>query len=114
LGLKAERFHHIITQNPSSITPKETLYVRVPRLTENTFFVPNSFYLSTDIILSGDASNSVVNNLGRNLISKLVIKWGRENILQIDEYNLYSTFKDLWLTKEERKDRIFQGIQSEN
>jgi hypothetical protein len=42
------------------------------------------------------------------------VKWGTENIIQIDEYNLYSTFNDLWLTKEERNDRIFQGIQSEN
>jgi hypothetical protein len=39
LGLKAERFHHIITNNPSSANPKET-YIRVPRLTENTFFYP--------------------------------------------------------------------------
>jgi hypothetical protein len=53
LGLKAERFHHVITHNPSSISPKGTLYVRISRLTENTFYVPNSFYLSTDIILSG-------------------------------------------------------------
>jgi hypothetical protein len=28
LGLKAERFHHVITNNPSSANPKETLYIR--------------------------------------------------------------------------------------
>jgi hypothetical protein len=109
-GLKAERQHHVITHNPSSANPKETLYIKTcknPEINGKTFYVPNSFDLSTDIILSGDASNSVVNNLGRNLISKLVVKWGTEHILQIDEYNVYSTFADLWLTKEERNDRVF-------
>ena len=114
LGLKAERQHHVITNNPSSANPKETLYVRIPRLTENTFYIPGTVYLSADVDISGNAKNSVVNNLGRNLISKLTVKWGSESILQIDNYNLYATFKDLWLTEEERKNSVFQGIQSEN
>ncbi|WP_375674058.1 hypothetical protein, partial [Bartonella sp. CL32QHWL-2] len=81
---------------------------------ENTFFVPKSLYLSADVTISGDSKNSVVNNLGRNLISKMVVKWGTEQIFDLDEYSHYSTFKDLWLTEEERKDRVFQGIQSKN
>ena len=113
LGLKAERQHHVITHNPSSANPKETLYVRIPRLTENTFYVPGSVYLSADVDITGDAKNSVVNNLGRNLISKLVVKFGTTDILDIDNYNIYTTFKDLWLTDEERKNRVFQGIQGE-
>ena len=114
LGLKAERQHHVITHNPSSAQPKETLYVRIPKLNENTFFVPDSVYISADVVLSGNNKNSVVNNLGRNLISKMVIKWGSENIFEVDNYNLYATFKDLWLTNEERGNRVFQGIQSSN
>ena len=113
-GIKAERQHHVITYNPSSANPKETLFVRIPRLTENTFYIPGSVYLSADVDISGNAKNSVVNNLGRNLISKLVVKWGTENILQIDNYNIYASYKDLWLTEEGRKNMIFQGIQSKN
>jgi hypothetical protein len=55
----------------------------------------------------------VVNNLARNLIAKMIVKWGTETILQIDNYHLYSSFKYLWLTAEEREDKIFQGIQDE-
>jgi hypothetical protein len=62
LGIKAERQHHVITNNPSSANPKETLYIRIPRLTENKFFVPESIYLSADVNISGDDSNYVVNN----------------------------------------------------
>jgi hypothetical protein len=39
---------------------------------------------------------------------------GTENILEISNYDLYNTFKDLWLTGEERNDKVFEGIQSEN
>ena len=113
LGLKADRHHHVITFNPSSANPKETLYVRIPRLKENTFYVPCSFCLTADVKLSGNANNSVVENLGRNLVSKLRVKWGATNILEIDHYSLYSTYKDLWLTGEERDNKIFEGIQPE-
>ena len=113
LGVKAERHHCIITHNPSSANPKETLYVRIPRLQENTFFVPSTFCLTADVIISGDPKNYVVNNLGRNLISKLLVKWGATTILDINNYDLYSTFKELWLSPEERNDKIFEGIQSE-
>ena len=111
LGLKAEKLHHVITHNPSSANPKETLYVRIPRLTENTVFVPGTVYLSADVDISGNAKNTIVNNLGRNLISKLVIKWGSETIFQLDNYNFYASFNDLWLTESERSNRVFQGIQ---
>ena len=114
LGFKSDTLHHVITHNPSSANPKETLYVRLPRLTENTFIVPDSIYLSADIDITGDSKNTIVNNLGRNLISKMVVKWGAETILQMDNYNLYNTFKDLWLTKEKRDNMVFQGIQSKN
>ena len=103
LGLKAERHHNIITFNPSSANPKETLYVRIPRLKEDTFYVPGTFCLTADVTVSGDPKNYVVNNLSRNLISKLTVKWGATNILEIGNYDLYLTYKDLWLTTERKK-----------
>jgi hypothetical protein len=42
------------------------------------------------------------------------VKWGTEKILVVSRYDLYNTFKDLWLTKEERDDKVFEGVQSEN
>ena len=111
-AIKAERFHHVITHNPSNINPNETLYVRIPRLTENTFYIPNSIYLSADITLSGNENNVVVNNVGRYLIKKFVVKIGPETVFSLDDYNLFMNYKDLWLTKEQRDNMIFQGIQT--
>lgn len=113
-AIKAERCHHVITHNPSNINPNEVLYVRIPRLTQNTFYVPNSMYLSADINLSGDNKNRVVDNVGRYLIKKLVVKIGPETVLSIEDYNLFMHYKELWLTKEQRDNMIFQGIQSLN
>ena len=114
MGIKASRHHHVITNTPSNAHPGETLYVRIPKLAVNTIFVPGSIYLSADINVSGHAANHVVNNLGRSLIRKLVIKWGPEIVQSIDYYNLFFTFKDLWETKKKRANMIFQGVQSEN
>ena len=113
-AIKAERCHHIITHNPSNINPNETLYVRIPRLTQDTFYVPNSIYLSADITLSGSDKNIVVSNIGRYLIKKLSIKIGAETVFILDDYNLFMNYRELWLTKTQRDNMIFQGIQSNN
>ena len=116
LGIKAVKKHHVITFNPSTANPGETLYVRIPKLTKNTFYVPKSFYLSADVNISGTDGhdNHVVNNLGKNLISQLSVKWGSETVTCLNHYDLYMTYKDLWLPKEKRNNMIFEGIQDVN
>jgi len=114
LGIKSPRKHHVVTHNPSGANPGETLYVRIPKLNTNTFYVPNSVYLSVDIDITGKSGhkNHVVANLGRNLITDLSIKFGSEIIQNISNYDTYMTYKDLWLSKAKRDNMIFEGIQS--
>ncbi len=116
LGIKATRKHHVITFNPSSANPGETLYVRIPKLTTNTFYVPGSIYLSADVEITGDTGhdNHLVDNFGRNLISRMTVKWGAEKITELNNYDLYMTYKDLWLSKDKRKNMVFEGLQNKN
>ena len=116
LGIKAEKKHHVITHNPSSANPCETLYVYIPKLTTNTFYVPGSLYLSADVELSGEAGNDnhLVQNFGRNIISRLSVKWGSTIVHDLNNYDLYMTYKDLWLPKEKRDEMTFEGIQDIN
>ena len=116
LGIKAVKKHHVITHNPSTANPGETLYVRIPKLTKDTFYVPNSLFLSADVVISGKDShdNHVVDNLGRNIISQMTVKWGSETVFNLNHYDFYMTYKDMWLTKEKRKNMIFEGIQGDN
>ena len=69
-GLKAETTLHRTTFTPSSANPGETLYVNIPKLSGNNVIVPNSVRLAFDlVIVDGEANDTVVNNIGRNLVS---------------------------------------------
>ena len=116
LGIKANKKHHVITHNPSTANPGETLYVRIPKLTTDTFYVPGSIYLSADVKISGDTGhdNHLVQNFGRNVISRMSVKWGSQIAYDLNNYDLYMTYKDLWLPEEIRNDMTFEGIQDKN
>ena len=113
LGFKASRTYHQVTHNPSSAKPGETLYVRIPKLEKNTIIVPRTFCLTFDLELSGDAGNYIVNNI-KNIVKHLTFNIGDNEILRLNRHDLYSSYKDLFLSSDERSNKIFEGIQSEN
>ena len=103
-----------ITLNPSSINPGETLYVNIPKLAEGIVIVPNSVVLVFNLSVAGHANNILVNNVGRNLVTSFKVKFGGEILQDTQIYDLLQTYNDLFLTKEEREDRLKQGISSVN
>ena len=109
-GLKAESSLNRITLNPSSASPGETLYINIPKLSENVVIVPGSVYLLFDLTVDGHANNTLVNNVGRNLVSRLRILFGGETLQDTQRYDLFQTYHDLFLSTEDRKDRLKQGI----
>ena len=48
-GLKADRYHEVITYNPSTIKPGETLDVRIPKLDAHRVIVPGSLQLTFNL-----------------------------------------------------------------
>ena len=75
-ALKAERAVKRITFKSTEANPLETLYVSVPKLNENEVIVPGSLALRFNIDLSGGhANNFLVDNVGRALVDKLVVKY---------------------------------------
>ena len=113
-GLKAESTINRITLNPSSASPGETLYINIPKLSENLVIVPGSVSLLFDLDVDGHANNTLVNNVGSNLVSRLRVLFGGETLQDTQRYDLFQTYHDLFLTDEEREDRLKQGISSEN
>ena len=113
-GLKAESTLNRITLNPSTASPGETLYINIPKLSENLVIVPGSVSLLFDLDVEGHENNTVVNNLGRNLVTRLKVLFGGETLQDTQRYDLFQTYHDLFLTEEEREDRLKQGISSEN
>ena len=72
-ALKHLRQHIIKTNNPSTIGLGELLTVRFPDLKENQVIIPSTMKLTFNISLAGtDVNRTLVGNLGRNAIRKLL------------------------------------------
>ena len=110
-ALKGLRQHIIKTNNPSTIGPNELLAVRFPDLKENQVIIPGTTKLTFNISLAGtDVNRTLVKNLGRNIIRKLVVKLDGNEIISIDDYDVLFSYIDSWKTATERRNAVFQGI----
>ena len=114
LGLKAESSLNRITFDRSSHIPGEEIRVIIPKLADDVVIVPGSVKLIFDLIVRGHANNTVVNNIGRNLVKKLKVLFGGETLQDTNRYDLFQTYHDLFLETEDREDRLRQGISSVN
>ena len=114
-GLKEDTTSHRITFTPSTATPGETFYVNIPKLTRNNVIVPNSVRLAFDLeIVNAEANDTVVNNLGRSLVSNFKVMLGGETLQDTMRYDLFTTYHESFLSKNTRTKRLRQGISSEN
>ena len=110
-ALKGLRQHVIKTNNPSTIGPGELLTVRFPDLKENQVIIPGTTKLTFNITLAGtDVNRTLVENLGRNIIRKLVVKLEGNEIISIDDHDVFYSYYDCWETATERLNAVFQGI----
>ena len=121
-ALKGLRQHIIKANNPSTIGPGELLTVRFPYLKKNQVIIPGTTKLTFNITLAGtDVNRTLVKNLGRNIIRKLVVKLEGNEIISIDDYDVLFSYIDSWKCKTlkkrfciflhfERLNAFFQGI----
>ena len=110
-ALKGLCQHIIKTNNPSTIGPDELLTVRFPNLKENQVIIPSATKLTFNISLVGtDVNRTLVGNLGRNIIRKLVVKLEGNEIISIDDYDILYSFYGCLKCKTERLNTVFQSI----
>ena len=110
-ALKGLHQHIIKTNNPSTISPDELLTVNFPDLKENQVIIPSTTKLTFNISLVGkDLNRTLVGNLGRNIIRKIVVKLEGNEIINIDNYDILYSYYDCWKCKTERLSAVFQGI----
>ena len=76
--------------------------------------VPGMANLSFNIELSStaDPKRTLVNNIGRAIVKKLAVKFEGNEILSVDDFDIFACYQDLWKTKSEKRDAIRQGIVS--
>ena len=80
-------------------------------LKENQVIIPSTTKLTFNISLAfTDVNRTLVGNLGRNVIRKLVVKLEGNEIISTDDYDILYSFYDCWKCTNERHNAIFQGI----
>ena len=110
-ALKGLHQHIIKTNNPSTFGPDELLTIRFPDLKENQVIIPGTMKLTFNIPLAGtDVNRTLVGNLGRNIIKKLVVKLEGNETVSTDDCDILYSYYDCWKIATERRNAIFQGI----
>ena len=73
--------------------------------------IPSTTKLTFNISLAGtDVNRTLLGNLGRNIIRKLVVKLKGNETISIDDYDVLYSYIDCWKRKTERLNAVFQGI----
>ena len=93
-GIKGTRQKVIVTHNPSEIGQDQDLFVRFPNLGSNDVIIPGMANLSFNIELSStaDPNRTLVSNIGRAIIKKLAVKFEGNEILSIDDFNIFECY----------------------
>ena len=88
--------------------------VKFPNLGSDDIIIPGMANLSFNIELTSttDQNRTLVSNIGRAIVKKLAVKFKGNEIMSIDDYDIFACYRDLWKTKSEKKNAIHQGIIS--
>ena len=113
-GIKGTRQKVIVTHNPSKIDQAQELLVRLPNLGSDDVIIPGMANLSFNIELTStaDLNRTLVSNIGRAIVKKLAVKFEGNEIMSVDDFNVFACYRDLWKTKSEKRNAIQQGIIS--
>ena len=113
-GIKGTRQKVIVTHNPSEIDQAQLLLVRFPNVGSDDAIIPGITNLSFNIELSStvDANRTLVSNRGRAIIRKLAVKFEGNEILSLEDFDIFGCYRDLWKTASEKRNAILQGIIS--
>ena len=113
-GIKGTRQKVIVTHNPSEIDQAQALLVRFPNLGSDDVIIPGTTKLSFNVELTStaDPNRTLVSNIGRAIIKKLAVKFEGNEIMNVDNYDIFACYRDLWKTKSEKRNAIHQGIIS--
>jgi len=114
-GVKGIRQSVVITNNPSTIDQNQQLLVRFPNLSNNDVIVPGTTRLAFEIELnSTDKNSTIYQNIGRAIIKKTTIRISGNEVMSIDDSDIYHCYVDLWKSPTERMNMAYQGIGKTN
>ena len=57
-----------------------------------------------------DPKRTLVSNIGGAIIKKLAVKFKGNEILGVEDFNMFACYQDLWKAKSEKQNTERQGI----
>ena len=115
LGVKGIRQSVVITNNSSTIDQNQQLLVIFLNLSNNDVIVPRTARLAFTIErTSKDPNATVYQNLGRAIVKKTTIKISGNEVMSIDDSDIFHCYVDLWKSPSERINLAYQGIGKAN
>ena len=90
--------------NPSEIDQNQVPLVRFPNLGSDDIIISGMANLSFNIELSlaAGTKRTLVSNIGRAIVKKLADKVKRNEILDVDDFDIFVCYRDLWKTESEK------------
>ena len=87
----------IVTHNPSEIDQAQLLEVKFLNLGSDDVIIPGTANLSFNIELSSaaDLNRTLVSNIGRAIVKKLAVKFDGNEIMSIDDYDIFTCYRAL-------------------
>ena len=112
-AFKGKREHMAKVNMPNIAYPNQNNNVEIWYGSRDHVIVPETVKITfkLDIELT-DKTRIIVNNVGRALVRKKVLMLGSKDIDTINNSDIYDTYKDLWLNKKKRKEKLLQGIKA--
>ena len=94
--------------DPSEIDQAQLLEVKFPNIGSDDVIISGTANLSFNIELTStvNANRTLVSNIGRAIVKKLAVKFEGNEIMSVDDYDLFACYRDLWKTKSEKRNAI--------
>ena len=67
---------------------------------------------NVEVTSAVDVNRTLVSNIGRAIVKKLAVKFEGNEIMSVDDFDVFAYYQDLWKTKSEKRNAICQGIIS--
>ena len=95
--------------------PTQHINMEIPHDSRDHVILPDTIKITFNLEFeSSDKEDSVVNNVDRALVKNKELILGSKGIDTINNSHIYGTYKDLYVSKKEREEKLLQNIQSTN
>ena len=92
-GIKGTRQKVIVTHNPSEIDHAQLQEVKFPNLGSDDVIIPGTaFFFNIELTSIVDANRTLVSNIGRAIVKKLAVKFEGNEIMSIDNYDIFACY----------------------